>query len=145
MPALREYSLSLISYEPRRLLWQVAEAAARRSDIAEALGACPQWPGWAASVLQPRNERDNLMHWACGRPSASDMHGAMAEDSPAGVLVLPLLLGSCEGPHPGLLLGPICCKRVPAACARHAPVNTHRRFASTCSPGPELQPWGCQS
>ena len=65
---------------------QVAEAAARRSDIAEALGACPQWPSWAASVLKPRNERDNLMHWACGRPSASDMHG-MAEDSPAGVLV----------------------------------------------------------
>ena len=65
---------------------QVAEAAARRSDIAEALGACPQWPGWAASVLKPRNERDNLMHWACGRPSASDMHG-MAEDSPAGVMV----------------------------------------------------------
>ena len=65
---------------------QVAEAAARRTDIAQALGSSPLWPGWAQRVLQPRNERDNVMHWACGRPSASDVH---LTDEAAGVLVRP--------------------------------------------------------
>ena len=69
----------------RQPLLQVAEAAARRADVAEALGSSQQWPDWAAKVLRPRNERDNVMHWACGRPSASDMHTTTEEA--AGVLV----------------------------------------------------------
>ena len=52
---------------------KLAETAGRREDVAAALGASKEWPTWAETVLRPRNERENVMQWACGRPSASEL------------------------------------------------------------------------
>ena len=101
---------------------QVAEAAARRTDIAEALGANRQWPDWAARVLRPHNERDNVMHWACGRPSASDMH---PPEEASGVLVsawqASLMPSRCAWP---------ACM---AVCPPPKPVGRQEKWSDLCN------------
>lgn len=45
------------------------EASSRRSDIHTALQASPQWQQYADGPLAEANTRQDVMQWACGRPS----------------------------------------------------------------------------
>ena len=56
--------------------------ADKRSGVASMLEASAEWEQWRASVLQPRNEREDVNRWACGRPSTQEMasRAASAED-----------------------------------------------------------------
>ena len=51
--------------------------------IAEALGSSGQWAQWRDTVLQPRNEFEDVNRWACGRPSTQEMASrAASQDDP---------------------------------------------------------------
>ena len=45
------------------------EASSRRADIGTALQASPQWQQYADGPLAEANTRQDVMQWACGRPS----------------------------------------------------------------------------
>lgn len=47
----------------------LVEASSRRSDIRSALQASPQWQQYANGPLAEANTRQDVMQWACGRPS----------------------------------------------------------------------------
>jgi hypothetical protein len=51
---------------------KLTELAQHREGIATALATCTEWSIWTQKVLQPRNEREDVQHWACGRPSATE-------------------------------------------------------------------------
>lgn len=45
------------------------DASSRRADIRAALQASTQWQQYAGGPLAEANARQDVMHWACGRPS----------------------------------------------------------------------------
>ena len=47
----------------------LVEASSRRPDIRSALQASPQWQQYANGPLAEANTRQDVMQWACGRPS----------------------------------------------------------------------------
>ncbi|KAL3157863.1 hypothetical protein ABBQ32_012277 [Trebouxia sp. C0010 RCD-2024] len=47
----------------------LVEASSRRQDIQTALQASPQWEQYANGPLAEANTRQDVMQWACGRPS----------------------------------------------------------------------------
>ncbi len=47
--------------------------ADERPVISEALEGSLQWTQWWDTVLQPRNEFEDVNRWACGRPSMQEM------------------------------------------------------------------------
>ena len=61
---------------------KLSAMADKRAGVAAALEASAEWQQWRASVLQPRNEREDVNRWACGRPSTQEMasRAASAED-----------------------------------------------------------------
>ena len=52
---------------------KLSAMADERPVIAEALGSSGQWGQWRDTVLQPRNEFEDVNRWACGRPSTQEM------------------------------------------------------------------------
>ena len=62
---------------------KLGELAGQRELIASALAGSTEWSIWLQKVLQPRNERENVHRWACGRPSQQDLvqRGNSADDS----------------------------------------------------------------
>ncbi|KAK9810880.1 hypothetical protein WJX73_005157 [Symbiochloris irregularis] len=65
---------------------KLAEAAGNSPDIAAALGSSKQWPEWSEAVLKPRNDRENVMQWGCGRPSHTERMSSMDREPEAGLL-----------------------------------------------------------
>ena len=47
----------------------LVEASSRRADIRDALQASTQWQKYANGPLAEANARQDVMQWACGRPS----------------------------------------------------------------------------
>lgn len=68
---------------------KVGEVGTRRPAVAEALRASRAWGSWLQRVLRPRNELENVMRWACGRPSAADLAGADSDDNELAVRATP--------------------------------------------------------
>ncbi|BDA44664.1 Serine/threonine-protein phosphatase 6 regulatory subunit at N-terminal half [Coccomyxa sp. Obi] len=62
---------------------KLGELSAQREAIAAALAGSPEWSIWLQKTLQPRNERENVHRWACGRPSQQDLvqRGNSGEES----------------------------------------------------------------
>ncbi len=62
---------------------KLGELSGQREAIAAALAGSPDWSIWLQKTLQPRNERENVHRWACGRPSQQDMvqRGNSGEES----------------------------------------------------------------
>lgn len=78
---------------------KLGELAGAREGIAAALAGSPEWSIWLQKVLQPRNERENVLRWACGRPSPSDLHqqcGGPADSSMLSVRNAPLISSPCS-------------------------------------------------
>lgn len=65
---------------------KLAEAAGRRAEVAAALGASKEWPRWADNVLRTRNERENVMQWSCGRPSASELANSLDHEADSSLI-----------------------------------------------------------
>lgn len=51
---------------------KLSELAQHREGVATALATSTDWAIWLQRVLQPRNEREDVQRWACGRPSATE-------------------------------------------------------------------------
>ena len=64
---------------------KMGEVGTRRAAVAEALRGSRAWQDWLKRVLRPRNELDNVMRWACGRPSAADLPGADSDENELAV------------------------------------------------------------
>lgn len=66
-------NVNLPIYPVSYSLWHVGcsliEASTRRPDIRSALLASPQWQQYARGPLAEANSRQDVMQWACGRPS----------------------------------------------------------------------------
>ncbi|KAK9834883.1 hypothetical protein WJX81_006337 [Elliptochloris bilobata] len=60
---------------------KMGEVGTRRPAVAEALRGSRAWGSWLQRVLRPRNELENVMRWACGRPSAADLAGADSDEN----------------------------------------------------------------
>ena len=100
---------------------KLSAMADKRSGVAAALETSAEWGQWRASVLQPRNEREDVNRWACGRPSTQEMasRAASAED-PMLEASLPLP-AACT--RTGRFLPCICHVLLPCKCSK----ETHRR------------------
>lgn len=64
---------------------KMGEVGTRRPAVAEALRGSRAWQDWLKRVLRPRNELENVMRWACGRPSAADLAGADSDENELAV------------------------------------------------------------
>ena len=64
---------------------KMGEVGTRRPAVAEALRGSRAWQDWLKRVLRPRNELENVMRWACGRPSAVDLAGADSDENELAV------------------------------------------------------------
>eukprot|EP01024_Parvocaulis_polyphysoides_P012575 TRINITY_DN14581_c0_g2_i1.p1 TRINITY_DN14581_c0_g2~~TRINITY_DN14581_c0_g2_i1.p1 ORF type:complete len:699 (-),score=93.35 TRINITY_DN14581_c0_g2_i1:306-2402(-) len=51
---------------------RLCHLAAENEDIKNFLEGNPLWPPFYVNTLQPRAERENVLRWACGRPSHID-------------------------------------------------------------------------
>lgn len=54
---------------PTQLACSLLEASSRRTDIRSALMASPEWHAYVRGPLAEANARQDVMQWACGRPS----------------------------------------------------------------------------
>ncbi len=77
---------------------KLGELSGQREAIAAALAGSPEWSIWLQKTLQPRNERENVHRWACGRPSQQDLvqrgnsgEESMLEVSRVSANLLPIL------------------------------------------------------
>ena len=64
---------------------KMGEVGTRRAAVTEALRGSRAWATWLQRVLRPRNELENVMRWACGRPSAADLAGADSDENELAV------------------------------------------------------------
>lgn len=76
---------------------KLSAMADKRSGVAAALEASAEWAQWRASVLQPRNEREDVNRWACGRPSTQEMASRAASAEDPMLEVSPPLRAACTG------------------------------------------------
>ena len=76
---------------------KLSAMAEKRSGVAAALEASAEWGRWRASVLQPRNEREDVNRWACGRPSTQEMASRAASAEDPMLEVSPPLRAACTG------------------------------------------------
>ena len=85
---------------------KLSAMADKRSGAAAALEASAEWAQWRASVLQPRNEREDVNRWACGRPSTQEMASRAASADDPMLEVGPRLRAACA--RTGCFLPCIC-------------------------------------
>eukprot|EP01025_Chloroclados_australasicus_P067390 TRINITY_DN931_c0_g3_i1.p1 TRINITY_DN931_c0_g3~~TRINITY_DN931_c0_g3_i1.p1 ORF type:complete len:713 (-),score=104.30 TRINITY_DN931_c0_g3_i1:500-2638(-) len=52
---------------------RLCQLAKENEDIKNELENNPKWPPYFVHVLQPRFDKENTAHWACGRPAHNDM------------------------------------------------------------------------
>ncbi len=64
---------------------KLGEVGTRRPAVTEALRGSRAWAAWLQRVLRPRNELENVMRWACGRPSPADLAGADSDEAELAV------------------------------------------------------------
>ena len=76
---------------------KLSAMAEKRSGVAAALEASAEWGQWRTSVLQPRNEREDVNRWACGRPSTQEMASRAASAEDPMLEVSPQLCAACTG------------------------------------------------
>lgn len=56
------------------------EASSRRTDIRSALMASPDWHAYVRGPLAEANARQDVMQWACGRPSKETLSAFKSTD-----------------------------------------------------------------
>lgn len=76
---------------------RLAEAATVRDAVAAALGATPGWGAWVEGTLRSRNETEDVLTWACGRPSRQAISTVASvdelDDDPSTLQVAPASVG----------------------------------------------------
>ncbi|GBG72667.1 hypothetical protein CBR_g12239 [Chara braunii] len=59
---------------------KLVQVACSNSKVDAYLKANERWAEWQSSVLQKRNQIEDIFKWACGRPPVEDRHGDSDED-----------------------------------------------------------------